>query len=357
MFTVIGEAVTDLVEEQRDPGHFVAHPGGSPLNVAVALARLGHPTALLARLSTGAFGRRLHEHAERNGVRLDHTVSTTEPATLAVVALDAGGDATYDFYVEGTADRLWRPQELATLPSGTEVVHTGSLACFLPPGADVLHARLTRLAADGRTLISYDPNVRRHLIGPDPAAARHRVERFVAVAHVVKASEEDLRILYPGADPLETLHRWHSSGPRLAVLTLGGAGSVAVTAAGVVRRAADPVDVVDTIGAGDAYTAGLLSALADLRRTAPASLGDLPASVTAAVLARAGLVAALTCARPGADPPGRAEVAGADGPGSGLPVSGSPAPAPGPVRPGRGPGWCGGGPPGSAGPPPRTRRR
>ncbi|GGM06255.1 carbohydrate kinase [Dactylosporangium sucinum] len=302
-FTVVGEAVVDLVED--GDGRFTAHPGGSPLNVAVALARLGHPTALLARLSTGGFGRRLREHAAANGVALDRAPAAPEPATLAAVTLDGHGAATYDFYTAGTADWQWTDAELAALPAGTRVVHTGSLATAVAPGAVRILALVERLRRAGGTLLSYDPNVRAGLVG-DLDAARAGAERFVAAAHVVKASEDDVRLLYPGSDPVDVLQRWRGLGASLAVLTRGAAGAVAVAAGGVVREPGRSVAVVDTIGAGDAFTGGMLSALADAGLATPATVAGLSAGQAADVLAGAGRVAAITCTRAGADPPDRA---------------------------------------------------
>ncbi|MFI5915774.1 carbohydrate kinase [Dactylosporangium sp. NPDC051541] len=291
---VLGEAVADLVE--RADGAFLAHPGGSPLNVAVALARLDQPVELLARFSTGLFGRRLRAHAERNGVGLRHAVTTREPATLAAVAVDPGGGATYDFYLNGTADWQWTAAELAALPV-FDVLHTGSLACVRPPGGEQILALLRRVRAAGGTLISYDPNVRPGLID-DPDAVRQRVEQFVAVADVVKASEEDLALLYPGRAIAEVPTWWRSLGAELVVVTLGAGGAFAATADGAVHSPGERVAVADTIGAGDAFMAGLLTAH-----------GTMPMS---AALRFAGRVAALTCTRPGADPPTLAELQATD---------------------------------------------
>jgi fructokinase len=162
----------------------------------------------------------------------------------------------------------------------------------------------------GRLTISYDPNVRLARRGPVDAGVA-RVEAVVALADVVKVSAEDLAWLYPGADPAGVASRWAIHGPRLVVVTLGGDGSLAVTAGGVsVRRAAIPVEVVDTVGAGDAFTSGLLDALAraDLLGTGHDRLAALDAAALAPILDHAGTVAALTCARPGADPPWAADL-------------------------------------------------
>ncbi|HEY7044857.1 MAG TPA: carbohydrate kinase [Nocardioidaceae bacterium] len=306
MFVVLGEALLDMV--QPAPGTtYDARPGGGPFNIAVGLARLGHPTALLARLSTGGLGRILRDHATANGLDLSACVDTPSQTTLAFASLDDHGRATYDFYVQGTADWGWTPGELATLPPDMRVFHTGSLATVVDPGADVVLDRLERLHATGQVLLSFDPNVRPVLAGDRDAAVR-RVERFVAAAHVVKASEEDLEWLYPGLDTVDAARRWAAHGPALVVVTRGAEGCVAVTRVGsVLERRAPAVDLVDTIGAGDAFESGLLSGLVDAGAVDAASVAALPNSALGKALDRAVLVAGMTCERLGADPPTRAE--------------------------------------------------
>ncbi|WP_341720986.1 carbohydrate kinase [Micromonospora sp. FIMYZ51] len=300
--TVLGEAVVDLVQEPD--GRFIAHPGGSPLNVAVGLARLGVPTTLLARFSTSRFGRWLRGHADTNGVDLRHAVDTADPATLAIASLTDTGVATYDFYVEGTADWQWRAEELAPALTGRGILHTGSLAVFRAPGADRL-ADALRTARDRGALVSLDPNIRPGLVGT-PAEACARIDNLVRLAHVVKASEEDIGWLYPDRPVEDVLRHWQELGVVLAVATLGARGAVAVSGARTFRQPAPVVDVVDTIGAGDAFTAGLLAGLSQ----APP---DRPDAEIATALRYAAEVAAITCTRAGADPPYRHDVAAGNG--------------------------------------------
>ncbi|PZG00185.1 carbohydrate kinase family protein [Micromonospora endophytica] len=292
--TVLGEAVVDLVSEPD--GRFTAHPGGSPLNVAVGLARLGVPTALLARFSTARFGRWLRGHAETNGVDVRHAVDTDHPATLAIASLAGDGVAEYDFYVDGTADWQWRAEELAPALTGQGILHTGSLAVFRSPGADRLAAALGTARQRG-ALVSLDPNIRPGLVGT-PDEARDRIDGLVRLAHVVKASEEDVAWLYPDRSIAQVLRHWQDLGVALAVVTLGAGGVVAASGTREFRLPAPVVDVVDTIGAGDSFTAGLLAGLS----RAPACWPD---EEIAAALRYAVEVAAVTCTRAGADPPYR----------------------------------------------------
>ncbi|HEY3735209.1 MAG TPA: carbohydrate kinase [Streptosporangiaceae bacterium] len=312
MITVAGEILIDLVDEGG--GRYRAHPGGSPANVAVALARLGTASSLLARISRDELGRRLESHLDRNGVSLRDVVRVGEPTTLAIASLDGDGSAAYSFYVAGTADWQWRPGELpAELPADVSALHAGSLALALAPGAAALEAFLTRVRDDGRVTISIDPNIRPQLAGPRPAEIA-RVERQLALAHIVKASEDDIAWLYPGAAAEDVARRWQRLGPRLVTITLGGQGAYALGPDGTaIRRPAPPVLVADTVGAGDAFCAGMLDALG--RRnllsavSGPGGHGTIRLASTdlAEVLDWAVLVAALTCERPGADPPTRAE--------------------------------------------------
>jgi fructokinase len=309
MLTVLGEAVVDLVAEGER--RFVAHPGGSPLNVAVGLGRLGRPVTLAARLSGDTFGGMFRAHLAAAGVDDRHLVAATEPSTLAVATVDEQGVAAYDFWTTGTADWQWTDAELAAVVGDdTVALHTGSVVLELEPGASRVRALLRRVK--GRTTISYDPNVRLAKQGP-VEAGRAAVEEVVGLADVVKVSSEDLDWLYPGADPVEVAGRWAGAGPRLVVVTLGGDGAVAVTPGGApVRRAAPPVTVVDTVGAGDAFSSGLLDALAERDALGPG--GDRLAGLDlAAVVDHACLVAALTCAKAGANPPTRAELDAARG--------------------------------------------
>jgi fructokinase len=302
MFVVVGEALVDLVG-QRGSRTLVAHPGGSPANVALGLARLGDQVTLVTRLGRDALGEMVSGHLRSNGVRVEGGPGQGSSTSLAIATL-AAGIATYDFRIE------WDVGELAPLPIEARCLHTGSLATALAPGARSVEDLMGRERGRGRVTISYDPNVRPGLLG-SPAQARPAIERIVGLCDVVKVSDEDLYWLYPGRRDEEVAREWIGRGPGLVVVTRGGQGVYATTADLELSRPALPIDLVDTVGAGDSFTSGLLDGLrrADLiggpRRAALASIDE---STLISVLDAAALVAAITCSRPGADPPTRAEV-------------------------------------------------
>ncbi len=305
MITVAGEALIDLVNEGG--GRYRAHPGGSPANVAVGLARLGVPCSLLARVSTDALGGQLAAHLAVNGVSLRDVVRAAEPTTLALASLDGAGQAAYSFYVQGTADWQWRRGELpGMLPPDVSALHAGSLALALAPGAQAVEALLAAEHARAKVTISIDPNIRPALVGrrADEVA---RVERQIRLAHIVKASEEDTGWLYPGVRIEAVARGWQRLGPRLVVITRGGRGAYALAPDGTeVRRPALPIQVADTVGAGDAFCAGLLDSMwrrGLLGADPGTALGGLTGQDTAEILDWAVLIAGLTSERPGADPP------------------------------------------------------
>jgi fructokinase len=307
MFVVIGEALVDLVG-QRGSRTMVAHPGGSPANVALGLARLGDPVTLMTRLGRDAFGEMVSAHLEQSGVRVEGGPDAGAKTSLAVASL-AAGVASYDFRIE------WDIGDLAPLPVETRCLHTGSLATALAPGARQVTDLLERERERGRVTISYDPNVRPALLG-SPEDARPGIEHLVALSDVVKVSDEDLNWLYPDRRDEDVARDWLALGAPLVVVTRGGAGVFAVTADLELHRPATPIDLVDTVGAGDSFTAGMLDGLrrADLIGGArKEALARIDESSLISVLDVASLIASITCSRPGADPPTWAEVEAARG--------------------------------------------
>lgn len=308
-FTVVGEALVDLVESAGHPGTYTAHAGGSLFNVALTLARLDCDVSLVARSGRDAFGRLLEDKARAAGVRFDGWQIVDEPTSLAVASLDEQGKADYDFYFDGTAGLGWDDSIVDLVPR-SGVLHLGSLASWRPPSGAVLQALQTRAYDLGETLVSYDPNIRPMLIA-DVDAVRASVERCVAAAHIVKTSDDDARFLYPDSAPEDTARRWSARGSLLVIVTYGAAGAAAfVGGAEIARCPGVPVTVVDTVGAGDSFSGGLLAGLADRGIASPETLREAlsEASVLTEALAEAVLVSAMTCEAAGADPPTRAEV-------------------------------------------------
>jgi fructokinase len=292
---VAGEALFDLVLE--DSAELAAHPGGGPFNAARAIARLEQPTAYLGRLSHDRFGSRLRGLLEADGVRIDSVVDTDDPTTLALAEIDEGGAATYRFYARGTsAFGLTAEAALAALPPKVEMLHAGT-SLALEPVAGALEAVAAQVA--GEALVMLDPNCRPAVI-EDLGAYRARIRRVLASTDVVKVSEDDLAVLDPGTAPVEAARRLLEPGAAAALLTLGAEGAIVVTRDAEVSVPAPRVEVVDTIGAGDAFGGGFL---AHWRREGHgrAELANRDALVAATEFAC--LVAARTCERPGASPP------------------------------------------------------
>lgn len=297
---VIGEALVDIVH--RSGGRVDEAPGGSPANVALALGRLGDSPRLLTQLGDDAHGRRIREWLDGSDVEI---IAAPAPRTATATAhLDENGSARYDFDITWTLGG-----RAAEVPADdTSIVHTGSIAALLAPGADAVRSILTALRATA--LITYDPNVRPALLS-DQDGARRDVESFVALADLVKASDEDLTWLYPGADPLDVARAWLETGPAVVVVTTGAGGAFAVSRDGVSRVRGHRVDVVDTVGAGDTFMSALIHGLIETGFSGVTTRDRLRGIDTDAVtglLALGARAAAITVSRPGADPPRLAEL-------------------------------------------------
>ena len=308
MFLICGEALYDLFVEEETPAglRIDARIGGSPFNVAVGLARLGRPAALLTGVSTDALGDRLAAALDGEGVETRFLARMPNPTTLAVVALGPEGEPRYTFYGEGAADRSLTAANLPELPDPVSCLHFGSFSLVVDPTAGALLALAER--ERGRRFISLDPNLRIN-VEPDVDRWRRDVERFARAADLVKLSDEDLGHLDPTADPDRLAGAWLDGGARIVVLTRGAAGATLWTRAARVDHPGRAVEVVDTVGAGDAFQAALLCRLDETGRLSEGpGAAPLPEPEAERLLAFACEAAARSCTRRGADFPRRAEL-------------------------------------------------
>jgi fructokinase len=295
VIVVAGEALIDLVPSE--PGALAGlapRRGGGPYNTAVALGRLGSPTAFCSRISRDAFGEALVDGLREAGVDVASVGRGAEPTTLAVASVAANGSAAYSFYVEGTADRLFAAPD--RLPEGTRAVSFGTCSLVLEPGASAYEELMRSVSAQG-VFTALDPNIRAVLI-PDPDAYRARFKSWLPSVSLLKLSEEDAEWL--GGTPRE----WLASGPSAVVVTRGGDGLTVYTRdGGEYSVPGEPVDVVDTIGAGDTVNAALLHGLAARDALSATAVADLGADGWDELLRFAARAAAITCSRAGAEPP------------------------------------------------------
>jgi fructokinase len=299
---VVGEALTDVVVSD---GHSREHPGGSPMNVSFGLGRLDVSVVFASRLGADDRGRAIERHLGEAGVELEPGLLQGQSTSSATVTLDSSGAAEYDFDVEWSLD-------LGGLdPERFDHVHFGSIGAFLEPGAATVRQVLSE--ATGSASISFDPNIRPQFL-QDHAAAVETTERHIAASDVVKASDEDVEWLYPGANLREMASRWLASGPSLVIVTKGSGGSIVVTRSDSFDVPSRSVPVADTIGAGDSFMAGLIEGLARrnlLGASHRVALGAIDRETITEIVERATLCASITVSRFGANPPTLADLAAA----------------------------------------------
>ncbi|MEF2975902.1 carbohydrate kinase family protein [Subtercola sp. YIM 133946] len=303
---VIGEALMDVVTTTPDGApHIKRHPGGSPANVALGLARLDVTTRLLTSLARDAFGRMIAAHLQDSGVSIVTESFGAERTSSAVATIRPGGSADYDF------DVVWQLPDGPAVPPA-DIVHTGSIAAFLQPGAEQV---FQIIASRPESLVSFDPNIRPSLV-PDRARVSAQFERFAGVSQVVKLSDEDASWLYPGRELDAVRHDLFDSGVQLVAVTLGAEGSMLSTREHSVSIAALSGVQGDTIGAGDSYMAALLAGIlklpADSGGAEPAGaerLAGLRMHDLESLARFAASAAAVTVSRNGADLPHSADLA------------------------------------------------
>lgn len=308
MIVISGEALVDLVPEPSDGPLGLLRPllGGGPFNIAIALGRLGVPTAFLGCISSDRFGEHELERLRESHVDLSLVRRTTRPTTLAVVGVGDDGSAQYSFHIAETAGTT--PVDPGPLPAEVGAVSFGSLALVLEPAATANEAVLLREAERGR-FVALDPNIRADLID-QPKAYRERFAGWLPAVSLLKLSLEDARWLAGTLDPITAIRRWQRAGPRAVVLTRGQDGLVGLTGAGeLVEVPARRTAVADTIGAGDTIQAALLAWLYRNNALSEAGLRNLGTPQWERMLRFAAEAAAITVSRAGAEPPWLSELA------------------------------------------------
>jgi fructokinase len=311
MYLVCGEALFDFFSEEDASGqaskvNYKAIAGGSPFNVAVGLRRLGIESGLFGGVSNDFLGRRLLQVLKDEGVSERFLVESTAPTTLAMVAVGANGSPQYSFRGEGCADRQL---ELAHLPAlGDEIrgLHVGSFSLVVQPIGDTLLSLVKR--ESGKRLISLDPNVRLNP-QPDIQLWRDRVAELVKHADLIKVSDEDLHLLYPGQSPESVLQGWLQHRCQLVFLTRGGDGATVFSRQhGSWSQAAVKVVMADTVGAGDTFQAALIAWLTEQQLDSVEGLQHLTRAQIDSMLGFAIRAAALTCGKTGPDLPYRRQL-------------------------------------------------
>jgi fructokinase len=302
VIVVGGEALVDLVE---DNGLLTPVPGGGPFNTAIAFGRLQIPVAFLGTLSHDGYGSLLARLLIEAGVDMSLVRWSHAPTPLAVVRHRDNGENAYTFYLAGTSLTDLPMDAIPALPEGVRAIHVGTLGLAVDPPAAAYEALLAHEARRGAIVL--DPNVRPTVFG-DQAVYRARFERLAKLADVVKLSEDDAAWIYPELEHADILQRILGLGPRLVAMTMGALGAEALSHDGHARAPAVPVDVVDTVGAGDTFGAALITALIERGALEPAAGLPLDGSLLEEALEYAVTAAAITCTRRGAVPPSRAEI-------------------------------------------------
>ncbi|HEY0602607.1 MAG TPA: carbohydrate kinase [Herpetosiphonaceae bacterium] len=312
LITSMGEILIDFlpIKESGQTVGFLMHPGGAPMNVAIGVARLGQPAAFASKLSSDMFGRFLRDFVTGQGVDSRFMLDSTAQSTLAFVTM-VNSEPEYNFYTTQTADTLLTIDELpAALFEETRILHYGSISLLRGTTVQAVLATVERLK--GRALLSCDPNLRPGLID-DETSYRATLNRAMALADIIKISAADLDWLMPGRSIEDAAAELLSLGAALVVVTRGGDGVYALRSeAGATRSLELPgfkVRVIDTVGAGDSFSGGLLASLSDRGIVTREALEAMALHDLSHCLRFATAVSALTCMRAGADPPEHPTVA------------------------------------------------
>lgn len=303
MILCCGEALIDMIPTPTTagPDGFVPHAGGAVFNTAIALGRLGAQVGMLSGLSSDMFGRQLVDGLKASHVDVSHLVVSDRPTTLAFVRL-VGGHATYDFYDENSAGRMITPGDMPALSAEVSALYFGGISLACEPGADA-YADLLARNAEGRAVM-IDPNIRPGFI-KDIERYRQRLDWMLALSDIVKVSDEDLNWINPAPLSLrDKVAELLAKGPSVVILTRGGEGATGYLANGEeVQVPAVKAEIVDTVGAGDTFNAGVLAKMSELGQLHKSALAILSPEVLTEALAYGARVAAVTVSRAGANAP------------------------------------------------------
>jgi fructokinase len=307
MILSCGEALIDMLPRTTTLGEpaFSPYAGGAVFNTAIALGRLGAPSAFFSGISNDMLGQILTETLEASKVDTQFCARSDRPTTVAFVKL-VDGQATYAFYDENTAGRLLSQAELPTLPPAITTLFFGGISLVNDPAASTYAALQAREAPTRVTMI--DPNIRPGFIAGKEPQYRARIEGMIALADIVKLSDEDLHWLLGPGDISALARQILEKGPKLVFITEGAAGARAITATQNRFVAATRVTVADTVGAGDTFNAGALAALHEAGALTKSALPNLSDATLDAALTLGTRAAAVTVSRPGANPPWRHEL-------------------------------------------------
>lgn len=308
MILCCGEALIDMIPEATVTGRegFVPHPGGAVFNTAIALGRLGAATGMLTGVSTDMFGARLFDAMTGSGVDTAHVVRSDRPTTLAFVQLQ-NGQAQYSFFDENSAGRLLDADDMPVVAEPVRALFFGGISLACEPGADA-YARVLDRAGAGR-VVMLDPNIRSGFIADEPRY-RARLDRMIGQSDIVKVSDEDLEWLHPNAATAEAaVQEMLARGPALVIVTRGSAGATGyLRRGGTVTVPAGKAQVVDTVGAGDTFNAGVLAEFARRDLLDKQAIARLTPEEVEAALTFGARVAAVTVSRAGANPPWTTEL-------------------------------------------------
>ncbi|MEW9806888.1 carbohydrate kinase [Mesorhizobium sp. ZMM04-5] len=307
MIICCGEALIDMLPRRStlDEPAFAPYSGGAVFNSAIALGRLGVPTEFFSGLSTDLFGEQLRTTLAESNVGARYAHLSPRPTTLAFVRL-VDGHASYVFYDEGTAGRMLESDHLPTLEGDVDTMLFGAISLISEPCGSTYEALMKREFPHRVTML--DPNIRPAFI-PDREKHLARIQRMIAMADVLKLSDEDLGWFGEGGSTEDVIARWLDLGPKLVVLTQGSKGAVGYTRTLRVGVETQPVTVVDTVGAGDTFNAGILASLHDQKALSKPRIASLSEDEIRDALSLAAAAAAVTVSRAGANPPWRYELA------------------------------------------------